>query len=336
LNTVVKNIALEQAVFDLNPSTFDPLAVTLFRFQHEHNPVYRQYCDLLAVDPEKILSPVQIPFMPISFFKTHRVTTGDFVPQIVFESSGTGKTTNSRHYLEDLRVYEQSFTRAFQLFYGEPKGWCIVALLPSYLERDNSSLVAMVAELIRLSGHANSGFFLNDWSALESALSQQEKAGQKTMLIGVSFALLDFAAKYPMPLQHTIIMETGGMKGRKEEMTRQELHGMLRESFRLDDIHSEYGMTELLSQAYSHSNGLFTCPPWMKVFIRDEDDPFCIHQAKGSQITTGALNIIDLANIYSCAFIATDDGGRLHGDGRFEVLGRLDDSDVRGCSLLAL
>jgi len=297
--------------------------------------VYRQYCDILKIDAGKIKHLRQIPFLPINFFKTHRVVATAFDPAMIFESSGTTQTINSKHYLKDISIYEQSFTDAFHLFYGDPSEWCIIALLPSYLERNNSSLVMMADKLITHSGHPLNGFYLNEWGKLHTTLLQLEKEGQKTLLIGVTFALLDFAGQYPMPLYYTTIMETGGMKGRREEMTRQQVHEILCNSFHLKNIHSEYGMTELLSQAYSAGNGVFNCPPWLKILLREEDDPFAIHIA-GTNSTSGAVNIIDLANLYSCAFIATEDAGKLHSDGSFEILGRLDNTDIRGCSLLSL
>jgi hypothetical protein len=273
----------------------------------------------------------QIPFLPISFFKTQEVVCGRFEPQAVFESSGTTQTTNSRHFVKDISLYKKSFLHCFELFYGPVKDWCILALLPAYLERKNSSLVMMADVLIGLSENKYSGFYLYNHEELFQVLEKLEKAGQKTLLLGVTFALLDFAEKYSLPLNHTIIMETGGMKGRREELTREQVHSIIKKSFSVSNVHSEYGMTELLSQAYSKADGVFNCPPWMKIVLRDEDDPFAI-----SGSGTGVINIIDLANIYSCSFIASDDAGRLHADGSFEVLGRLDHSDIRGCSLLTV
>jgi hypothetical protein len=270
----------------------------------------------------------------------------------VFESSGTTHSVNSHHLIKDIGLYRQSFLKGFELYYGSPRNWCIIALLPSYLERKNSSLVFMVDELIRQTRHSQSGFYLYEHPKLYNTLKQLENQKQKTLFIGVSFALLDFAEQYSLPLKHTVIMETGGMKGRKEEIVRDELHQLLKGKFEVDAIHSEYGMTELLSQAYSKKSGIFQTPPWMKVLIRDEEDPLNVGDASsgsgskkdyrltthGSRLTsvTGAINIIDLANVYSCSFVATDDAGKLYADGSFEVLGRIDDSDVRGCSLMAL
>jgi hypothetical protein len=336
LNTAVKNTGLAQKIFTAAEDNFTSLALEIFNFQYEHNIVYNQYCRALQVDIAKVDSIKKIPFLPIGFFKTHKVITTVFEPAVVFESSGTTQTINSRHLVKDVDLYRKSFTEAFNLFYGDPQDWCIIALLPSYLERNNSSLVMMADSLIKQSKHPRSGFYLNEFEQLKNTLTGLEKQQQKTLLIGVTFALLDFAEQYPMALKHTTIMETGGMKGRREEITRQQVHTILCNSFQLPSIHSEYGMTELLSQAYSKGNGIFNCPPWMKILIRDEDDPFTIHSSVENNFVSGAINIIDLANIYSCSFIATDDAGKLYADNSFEVLGRLDNSDIRGCSLLAL
>lgn len=306
-------------------------ALRLFHYQHQYNPVYRSWCDVLKIEPHTIVAAATIPFLPISFFKTHIIATGAFTPDVVFTSSGTTKTINSHHYVKDVSIYKQSFITAFEQFYGSIKNLCIIGLLPSYLERKGSSLVYMVDELIHLSQHPQSGFYLYDVAKLSTTLQQLEAAQQETILIGVTFALLDFAEACPMPLQHTIIMETGGMKGRKEELLRQQVHDQLQQAFGLSHIHSEYGMTELLSQAYSSGNGIYRCPPWMKVLVRDEDDP--LHVSVSGK---GILNIIDLANRDSCAFIATDDAGIVYEDGSFEVLGRTDNSDLRGCSLLTI
>ena len=335
MNTVVKNKDVETRIFAANDENFNALALEIFRFQYQNNSVYQSYCDAIRVKPADINTITKIPFLPISFFKTHRVTSTEFVPEVIFESSGTTQTINSKHLVKQLDLYQSSFNKTFELFYGSPKDWCILALLPSYLERKNSSLVLMAEELIKSSKHSKSGFYLNEFDQLKEVLHQLEQAKQKTLLIGVTFALLDFTVAFPMQLQHTTIMETGGMKGRREEMTRQEVHAVLSEAFKTSAIHSEYGMTELLSQAYSKGNGIFNCPSWMKVLVREEDDPFEITAATEKTVT-GAINVIDLANIYSCSFIATEDAGRLYNDGNFEVLGRLDNTDIRGCSLMAL
>ena len=312
------------------------MALELFHFQYQNNDIYRRYTDSIHIVPEKVDSVTKIPFLPIRFFKTNAVKSTEFEPEIVFESSGTTQTTNSHHYVKNLALYKKCFTQCFSLFYGPENEWCILALLPSYLERKNSSLITMTEELIKQSGHPLSGFYLNEHEKLYQTLLHNEILQQPTLLIGVTYALLDFTEKYTMRLSNTVIMETGGMKGRREEVTREEVHKILQKHLGTRQIHSEYGMTEILSQAYSRGEGIFKCPPWMKVLIRNEDDPFSIHTpALSTQKTeTGIINIIDLANIYSCAFIATDDIGKLHHNGSFEVLGRCDNSDIRGCSLL--
>lgn len=307
----------------------EAFALDIFRLQAANNPVYASFLEALKIDPLMVSSVDKIPYLPIRFFKTQEVKTGSFEPQAVFESSGTSGMTHSRHLVKDLSLYEKSFTRGFEFFYGPVQDWCIIGLLPSYLERKNSSLVCMTDRLIRLSGHPQSGFYLDQYEVLLSVLKDLEKQGQKTWLIGVSFALLDFAEKFSAGLGHTVILETGGMKGRGPEMIREELHAKIKRSFGVPAVHSEYGMTELLSQAYSKGGGLFHCPPWMKILLRDEEDPFVVKHTG-----TGTINVIDLANIHSCSFIATDDAGKLYPDGSFEVLGRVDGSDLRGCSLM--
>ncbi len=336
MNTPVKNIGLAENMFTADEANFTSLALEVFRFQHENNPVYRQYCGTFSIDPYKIDRIEQIPYLPIQLFKSHKVVTTEFEPAVIFESSGTTQTVNSRHYVKDTGLYERSFNKAFRMFYGDPSTWCIIALLPAYLERNNSSLVMMADQLIRQSGHPQSGFYLNEWEKLNNTIKLVEKNKQKTLLIGVTFALLDFAEQFPMAYQFTTLMETGGMKGRRAEMTRQQVHEILCNRFHLKTIHSEYGMTELLSQAYSTGDGIFNCPPWMKVLLREEDDPFAIHVAGSSNTTSGAINVIDFANIWSCSFIATEDAGKLFANGSFEILGRLDNTDIRGCSLLTL
>lgn len=321
-------------IFTVDQKGFASAAVEIFRFQYDNNPIYRNFSNALGFDNSKVQHIEQIPFLPINFFKTHTIQTTPFEPQMIFESSGTTGTVNSRHLVKDLSLYEKSFIKGFEIFYGPVQDYCILGLLPSYLERKNSSLLYMVDHLIRMSGHPSSGFYLNEFDKLLATLERLEQAKQKTILIGVTFALLDFAEKIiatgnAKQLEHTIIMETGGMKGRREDMIREEVHQVLKKAFNVPAIHSEYGMTELLSQAYSKKDGIFHCPPWMRVFVRDEEDP--------SQVSTqgaGLINIIDLANIYSCSFIATDDVGKVYEDGSFEVLGRKDNSDLRGCSLL--
>jgi phenylacetate-coenzyme A ligase PaaK-like adenylate-forming protein len=336
LNTAVKNTGLADKIFSVDDQCFTETALELFRFQYQNNVVYQQFCTTLKINPGKIDALGKIPFLPISFFKTHTITTTAFSPEAIFESSGTTQTINSRHLVKDISLYEKSFSHAFQLFYGDVSGYCIIALLPSYLERKNSSLVMMADKLIAQSKHPKSGFYLDELKQLHQLLTDLEMQGQKTLLIGVTFALLDFAELYPLHLNNTVVMETGGMKGRRNEITRQQVHELLTTAFQIENIHSEYGMTELLSQAYSKGKGIFNCPPWMKILIREEDDPFAIYSANEKKTMAGAINVIDLANIYSCSFIATEDAGKLYPGGSFEVLGRLDNTDIRGCSLLAL
>jgi len=313
------------------------MALEIFFIQSANNEVYKKYIQALGIDPQSVDSIEKIPFMPISFFKTHEVITGTFQPEIIFESSGTTGENTSRHFVKSLQLYKKSFTKGFNLFYGDISNWCILGLLPGYLERENSSLIVMVDDLIKKSNHPNCGFYLHDHEKLYQALVHNEITGKPTLLIGVTYALLDFAEKYSMKLQNTFIMETGGMKGKRKEMTREEVHQILRNKFGLSKIHSEYGMTELLSQAYSKGDGIFETPAWMKVLTREYNDPFAINSfAANKRSSNGLINIIDLANLYSCCFIATDDVGRVYKNNRFEVLGRRDVSDLRGCSLLTI
>ena len=318
-------------IFQLVPAEFEEMALQIFLYQYHNNKIYGQYANAVGKSPENVRALTDIPFLPISFFKTHKVTSTEFEAEVIFESSGTTQTINSRHYVKDLQLYQQSFTKAFEQFYGNIADYCMIGLLPSYLERQHSSLVVMANALIRQSNHADSGFYLYDHEKLLAVLQRAEQQQQKTLFMGVTFALLDFAEKHSLRLRRTIVMETGGMKGRREEWTKQKLHHFLQQQFGVDTIHSEYGMTELLSQAYSKAEGIFNCPAWMKVMLREDDNP--LHLITHGN---GILNIIDLANIYSCAFIATDDVGKIYSDGSFEVLGRLDTSDLRGCSLMVL
>ena len=315
---------------------FEEKALKSFHFQYNHNPIYKRFADNLNCSPSSVKNIEQIPYLPISFFKTHKVVTTDFSPGLLFTSSGTTNSSPSQHFVKEPALYEASFVKAFELLYGNIADYCVLGLLPSYLERDGSSLVYMAKHMMQLSGHALNGFHLYDHETVSDKLLQLEKQQQKTLLIGVTYSLLDFANKYPMPLKQTIVMETGGMKGKAKEVTREEVHMFLGKAFGLKNIHSEYGMTELLSQAYALSSGIFQPPPWMKILIRQEDDPLAIASSTGNQTVMGAINIIDLANVYSCSFLATDDLGKLYSDGSFEVLGRLDNSDIRGCSLMAL
>lgn len=316
-------------IFDKKPLPFEKLALEAFRYQSSLNPVYAAFIQALGVDPLTVTTVEKIPFLPIRFFKSHAVVSGEFTPSLIFESSATTGMTTSKHLVKDPALYQESFLQGFIRQFGPVENWCILGLLPSYLERNNSSLVYMTHHLIKASGHPQSGFYLNNVEALRNTLESLEKAQQPTLLIGVTFALLDFAAQYPQPLQCTQIIETGGMKGRRRELIRAEVHAALKEAFQLPNISAEYGMTELLSQAWSTGEGIFNCPPWMRVLPRDEEDPLTVH-ASGP----GALNIVDLANIDSCCFIATDDAGKVFPDGQFEMLGRMDGSDLRGCSLL--
>ncbi len=323
--------SLEQRVFSVSGSqNFENLALDIFHFQYKNCAVYQKFCKALDVDVDAIQVLNKIPFLPVELFKKHQVISVRGDPEIVFSSSGTTGSIPSKHYVYDLGLYEKSFLKSFRLFYGDPSDYCMLALLPAYLEREGSSLVYMADQLIKASGHPLGGFHLNDLSVLNDKLRKLMDEGQKMLLIGVSFALLDLAEQFPMPLRNTIIMETGGMKGRRREMIRKELHQALCQAFDQMNIHSEYGMTELLSQAYSKGEGFFESPPWMRVLIRDSNDPLT-HLEAGC---AGGINIVDFANLYSCSFIATQDLGRLNHDGSFEVLGRFDNSDVRGCNLM--
>lgn len=325
-------LSLETVFSTQTPSDFEALALKVFRYQYQNNPIYQSYCKHLKKEFSSIKKVTDIPFLPISFFKSHRVMCTDTPSEMTFTSSGTTGSIFSKHHILDLKWYETSFYSAFQQFYGDPQDWCILALLPSYLERKGSSLVYMVNALIKKSQNANSGFYLDDLKSLHQTLRSLEQRKIKSLLIGVSFALLDFVEKFPMQLNHTTVMETGGMKGRRKERIREDLHASLKKGFGVKEIHSEYGMTELLSQAYSKGAGRFHAPNWMKVFTRDAEDPLQL-QKEGK---TGGINIIDLANLHSCSFIATQDLGKVYANGSFEVLGRFDNSDVRGCNLMVL
>lgn len=311
---------------------FNSIALELFAFQFENNPIYRSFCDLLYKHPGDINTIEEIPFLPISFFKSKQIISGNGQVEKIFTSSGTTGSVTSKHEVLDLELYQKSYTYGFQHFYGDIKDYAILGLLPSYLERDGSSLIYMVEGLIKTSKYPQSGFYMYNHQELQDTLLELESSQTPTLLIGVSFALLDFIEKYPQNLHHTIVMETGGMKGRRKELIREDLHQLLQKGFGVNSIHSEYGMTELLSQAYSKGQGIFKCPPWMKVLTRDTEDPFHILDSN----KTGGLNIIDLANSNSCSFIATQDLGRVEANGDFQVIGRFDHSDIRGCNLMAL
>jgi len=313
-------------------SDFQQAAIAVFRYQANHCVVYRKYMELAGINFKSINRAEDIPFLPVEFFKTHKVLSDEKVEETVFLSSGTTGTQSqsSRHFLGDVNLYIRSFETCFELFYGSIENCCLLALLPSYLERENSSLVFMVNDLIKKSCNPESSFYLDNYQKLFSTLKNLIANRKKIILLGVSYALLDFAEQFPMALENTIVMETGGMKGRREEITRQELHKRLCKSFAVSSVHSEYSMTELLSQSYSNGNGIFQAPPWMKIILRNPDDPFNVSK----QNKTGIINVIDLANIYSCSFIATQDIGRIPDENKFEVLGRTDYSDARGCNLM--
>jgi phenylacetate-coenzyme A ligase PaaK-like adenylate-forming protein len=318
------------AVFRITgDSDFQNLAFKIFEYQYNNNAVYQYFAKNLNKNPEKVSQLFDLPFLPIEFFKNHVVVSGNGKAQKIFESSGTTGASTSKHHVLDLELYAESFVRTFRMFYGEPAEYTIAALLPSYIERENSSLVYMVDSLIKMSGNKLSGFYQIDNTFFDNIISADYE--KKRLLIGVSFALLDLAVTKRLNLSGSIVMETGGMKGRRKEITRVELHKILTESFNVPAIHSEYGMTELLSQAYSKGNGIFYPPPWMKIILRDLHDPFLLFTTPGQ---TGGINIIDLANFNSCSFIATGDVGKLLPCGGFEVLGRFDNSDIRGCNLL--
>ena len=323
---------LKYQIFNISSDKgFENLALETFQFQYRQVNVYREFCDLLKANPSNVKTVNDIPFLPIQFFKSHQVLTKKSTYQRVFTSSGTTGSITSKHYVSDLAIYYKSFTKAFELFFGATENINILALLPNYLERKGSSLIYMVDALIQQSKNSNSGFYLNDISSLIEKLEYLEKTNQKTILLGVSYALLDLIEMKQFQLKNTIIMETGGMKGRRKEMVKEELQELLKKGFGVATIYSEYGMTELLSQAYSKGNGIFNCPPWMKILTRDTADAQTLVFNK-----TGGINVIDLANINSCSFIATQDLGKAREDGSFEILGRFDDSDIRGCNLMVL
>jgi phenylacetate-coenzyme A ligase PaaK-like adenylate-forming protein len=313
-------------------SQFEEAALKIFKHQFDNNKVYRSFCDLLYVHPSDVKNVEQIPFLPIQFFKTHRVLSSENSIKQTFTSSGTTGSITSKHFVTDLEIYKQSFRKGFESFYGTIEDYVVLALLPSYLEREGSSLVYMVNDMIAQSKHTESDFYLDNLDELKETLIKVDKSHKKVLLIGVSFALLDLVESHRFNLKNTIVMETGGMKGRRKELVRSELHTILQKGFGVKTIHSEYGMTELLSQAYSNGNGVFKSPKWMKILTRDTEDALTIQ----SQGKTGGINIIDLANVNSCSFIATQDLGRVLNDTNFEVVGRFDNSDIRGCNLMVL
>ena len=323
---------LKNKIFNISSSEeFEKLSLEVYQYQYQHNPVYQKFCKLLKKSPENVLSIREIPFLPIEFFKKENIITEEQKAEITFTSSGTTGAATSKHHVADLRIYEESFLKAFEAFYGCPEDYTFLALLPSYLERTGSSLIYMADALIKRSNKPDSGFYLNNLEDLSEKLKKLDQAGKKVFLIGVSFALLDLVENETFDLQHTIVMETGGMKGRRKEMIREELHQILRSGFGVDHIHSEYGMTELLSQAYSIGNGVFETPNWMNILIRDPEDALTYVQDG----KTGGINVIDLANLNSCSFIATQDLGKISGE-QIEIMGRFDNSDIRGCNLLVL
>ena len=324
---------LTQDLFTISSQKqFEKICLKVFRYQHENNLVYQEFCKFLKVDKQAVKSLEQIPFLPIQFFKSHNVVSNANTIQETFTSSGTTGMNTSKHLVTDVSLYEQSYRNGFSEFYGNIEDYVVLALLPSYLERSGSSLIYMVKDLIALTNNEDSGFYLHNYDALNSKLIELDNSGQNVMLIGVTYALLDLVEQQKFKLKNTIIMETGGMKGKRKEMIREELHEILCAGFGVSRIHSEYGMTELLSQAYSLGNGIFECPAWMQILIRDTEDAMT-YLTNGK---TGGINVIDLANINSCSFIATQDLGRKQPNNSFEVVGRFDNSDIRGCNLMVL
>lgn len=315
-----------------NVRMFEAEALKIFRHQASNNEVYRRFIDLVHIDPSTIKHIRDIPFLPVEFFKSHEIVSNSDKVEQIFTSSGTTGSIQSQHLVTDLKLYEESFNRGFEYFYGSAKNYTILALLPGYLERQGSSLIYMVDHLIKASASEKSGFYLNELHALSELLIRLDSKGEKVILIGVSYALLDLIKDQKFKLKNTIVMETGGMKGKRKELVKSELHQLLCDGFGLDNIHSEYGMTELLSQAYSLGGGIFETPPWMKILIRDTEDPFHILENNKN----GGINIVDLANVNSCSFIATQDLGRKVNEKQFEVLGRFDHSDIRGCNLMVV
>ena len=324
---------METSIFKIqNQQEFTALSLAVFKHQFKNNKVYRSFCDLLFVHPSSISTIEDIPFLPIQFFKSRDVLSSLDEIQETFTSSGTTGSSISKHLVTDITLYKESYLKGFSHFYGNIEEYTILALLPNYIEREGSSLVFMVADLIQKSKKPESGFYLDNMQELAEKLTELDKTGQKTLLIGVSFALLDLIEMQQFNLKNTIIMETGGMKGRRKELVREELHAILKNGFGVTEIHSEYGMTELLSQGYSKGNGIFETPPWMKILTRDTEDALSIN-ASGKN---GGINVIDLANYNSCSFIATQDLGKVHENGTFEIIGRFDNSDIRGCNLMVL
>ncbi len=326
-----KSEKLIQRIFSNDKSeSFENLALDVFNFQYSENSIYRQYVNCLDIRPNNISTIEQIPFIPVEFFKTHDVIVDKRDPEIIFLSSATTGLKQSRHLVADISIYKQSFLNTFNFFFGNPQDYCFLALLPSYMERTGSSLIYMINELMLISQHPDNGYYLNEYEDIGMKISSLENRQQKYILFGVTYALLDFADSYNTKLSYGIVMETGGMKGRRKELIKPEVYDILKNKFKTSTIYSEYGMTELLSQAYSFGDNIFQTPPWMKVLIRDAYDPF-YYVENG---VSGGINVIDLANLYSCSFIETKDLGKMNQNGHFEVLGRFDNSDIRGCNLL--
>tara|TARA_B100000795_G_scaffold264016_1_gene243928 strand:- start:7241 stop:8215 length:975 start_codon:yes stop_codon:yes gene_type:complete len=324
---------MQETIFNIkSQEQFTEIAIAVFKHQFKNNKVYRSFCDLINKHPSDVVKVEQIPFLPIQFFKTRQVLSSVEEVDEIFTSSGTTGNITSKHFVTDINLYKESYSKGFAHFYGNIETYVVLALLPNYLERNGSSLVFMVDDLITKSKNSESGFYLNNIDELAKKLIYLEEKGQKTLLIGVSFALLDLIEKHQFNLKNTVVMETGGMKGRRKELIRKELHQLLQEGFGVDEIHSEYGMTELLSQAYSKGNGFFKTPPWMTVLARDTEDALTI-LPRGK---AGGINVIDLANYNSCSFIATQDLGKVHKNETFEIIGRFDNSDIRGCNLMVL
>ena len=321
---------LKSAILNVTATNFNELALQIFHYQYESNAVYRQFVDLLRINPTSVHEIEKIPFLPISFFKNFEIKTGDWKAETIFTSSGTTGQVTSQHFVRDVDLYNKIIRTGFEYFYGNIEQYSVLALLPAYLERKGSSLVHMANYFISLSKEEKSDFYLYNYAALAEQLQYNQQQQIPTLLLGVSFALWDLAEQFPMNLSDIVIMETGGMKGRRKEITRTELHKIYNLSFQTKKIHSEYGMTELLSQGYSKGDGIFYATPTMKIKIREITDPFTM-QKNGK---VGGVNIIDLANLDSCSFIATDDLGRLYDDNSFEILGRFDNSDIRGCNLM--
>ena len=325
--------SMQETIFNIKSNEqFTKAALEVFKHQFKNNKVYRSFCDLINRHPSDVTKVAQIPFLPIEFFKLREVLSSTEKVEETFTSSGTTGSVTSKHFVTDINFYKQSYLNGFSHFYGNIKEYTVLALLPNYLERNGSSLVFMVDDLIAKSKNSDSGFYLNNLDELAKKIINLDKKGQKILLIGVSFALLDLIEKQQFKLKNTIIMETGGMKGRRKELIRNELHQLLQDGFGVDEIHSEYGMTELLSQAYSKGNGVYETPPWMKILTRDTEDALTILPTEKA----GGINIIDLANYNSCSFIATQDLGKVYQNGTFEIIGRFDNSDIRGCNLMVL